>query len=176
MKASAGPVAGVVFRPEEARDEVTVRVLLQAAFGGTAEALLVNQLRSNGELVLALVAAEATQRIVGYVGFPRLQIETTDGTRPAVGLAPLAVAPSHQGRGIGAAMVRTGLAQLIARREEIVFVLGDPALYDRFGFSLEDARPFTSAYAGPHFMARRLSAAAPRRGLLRYPAAFDDLG
>jgi putative acetyltransferase len=169
-------VGGVVFREEEARDEVTVRVLLQAAFGGTAEAMLVDRLRSGGELVLALVAAETTDRIVGYVGFPRLRIETPEGARTAVGLAPLAVVPSHQGRGIGAALVRGGLAQLIARREEIVFVLGDPALYGRFGFSLEDARPFASPYAGPHFMARRLSAAAPRRGLLRYPAAFDDLG
>jgi putative acetyltransferase len=63
-----------------------------------------------------------------------------------------------------------------ARREEIVFVLGNPALYGRFGFSAEDARPFASRYAGPHFMARRLSAGAPRRGRLRYPAAFDELG
>jgi len=75
-------VGDVVFREDEARDEVTVRVLLQAAFGGTAEALLVNQLRSNGEFVLALVAAEATQRIVGYVGFPRLASKVKTKAQP----------------------------------------------------------------------------------------------
>jgi putative acetyltransferase len=170
------PVGGIVFRPEEADDAVTVRVLLQVSFGGTAEATLVNRLRSGGELVLALVAAEASQRIVGYVGFPRLQVETTEGTRPAVGLAPLAVAASHQGRGIGAALVRAGLDRLVARQEEIVFVVGDPALYRRFGFSAEQARAFVSPYRGPHFMVRRLAANAPRRGRLRYPAAFDALG
>jgi putative acetyltransferase len=176
MSAPASPVGGVVFRQEAAGDAVAVHALLQTAFGGTAEATLVNELRAGGELVLALVAAEGTERIVGYVGFPRLQIETAEGSRPAVGLAPLAVASSHQGRGIGGALVRAGLAQLIARREDIVFVLGDPALYGRFGFSTEDARPFASPYAGPHFMARRLAAGAPRRGRLRYPAAFDELG
>ena len=93
-----------------------------------------------------------------------------------MGLAPLAVALSHQGRGIGATILRAGLDRLIARREEIAFVLGDPALYGRFGFSAEDARAFASPYAGPHFMVRRLAASAPRRGRLRYPAAFDVFG
>ncbi len=173
----SAPVGGIVFRPEEAADAAAVRALLLEAFGGPAEAKLVDQLRSAGELVLGLVAvAAAPETIVGYLGFPRLQIETADGPRPAVGLAPLAVASSHQGRGIGATILRVGLDRLIARHEEIVFVLGDPALYGRFGFSADDAREFASPYVGPHFMARRLAAAAPRRGRLRYPAAFDAFG
>jgi putative acetyltransferase len=166
-------VGGIVFRPEEAGDAGSVRTLLQEAFGGPAEATLVDELRSAGELVLGLVAVAGPARIVGYLGVPRLTIETAEGQRPAVGLAPLAVASSHQGRGIGATILRAGLDRLIARHEEIVFVLGDPALYGRFGFSAEDARAFASPYAGPHFMARRLAASAPRRGRLRYPTAFD---
>jgi len=166
-------VAGIVFRPEEVSDAVAVGRLLQDAFGGPAEATLVDELRAADELVLGLVAVAGPARIVGYLGFPRLTIETAEGLHPAVGLAPLAVASSHQGRGIGATILRAGLDRLIARREEIVFVLGDPALYGRFGFSAEDARAFVSPYAGAQFMARRLAAGAPRRGRLRYPAAFD---
>jgi len=170
------PVGGIVFRPEEAGDATAVGVLLQAAFGSPAEATLANELRARDELVLSFVAGQALQTVVGYAGFARLQIETAEGMRPAVGLAPLAVASTHQGRGIGTALVRAGLAELIARREEIVFVVGDPAFYGRLGFTAEDARAIASPYAGPHFMARRLSAGAPQRGRLRYPAAFDDLG
>ena len=176
MSAPASPVGGIVFRPEGPSDEAAVQILLREAFGGPVEAALVDRLRSEGNLVLALVAVEAPDMIVGYLGFPRLRLETAEGTRPAVALAPLAVASPYQGRGIGAALVRAGLDRLIARREEIVFVLGDPAVYGRFGFSAEDARGFASPYAGPHFMARRLAAAAPRRGRLRYPAAFEGLG
>ena len=69
-----------------------------------------------------------------------------------------------------------GVGELIRRREEIVFVLGDPALYGRFGFTVEAARAFASPYVGPRFMARRLATAAPRRGRVRYPAAFEALG
>ncbi|HNK33546.1 MAG TPA: N-acetyltransferase, partial [Plasticicumulans sp.] len=51
------------------------------------------------------------------------------------GLAPLAVAPAYQGRGIGARLVRTGLAALQARGAGGCVVLGEPAYYARFGFA-----------------------------------------
>ena len=166
-------VGGISLRPETPADVVAVRALLQASFGRQAEAALVDRLRAEGSIALALVAD--ADGIAGYVAFPRIEIETASGVTPALALAPLAVAASHQGQGIGAMLVRAGLAELIRRREEIVFALGDPALYNQFGFAAEDARPFASPYVGPHFMARRLAAKAPRRGRLRYPAAFEAL-
>ena len=172
MSASVG---GIVLRPEMAGDEAAVRTLLQEAFGGPAEATLVDHLRAKGDLAYALVAATASDEILGYVGFSLLRIENPEGTRAGTGLAPLAVVPSHQRRGIGSALVRAGLDQLIARREEIVFVLGDPALYSRFGLSVEDGGAFTSPYAGPHFMALRLHADAPDAGTVSYPRAFAGL-
>ena len=168
-------VDSVTLRSEAADDAGAVRTVLIEAFGGPSEARLVERLRRDGDIVLALVATEPAEGVIGYVSFVRLQI-TPPGGAPGIALAPLAVATSHQRRGIGSTLVRAGIHRLTADREQIVFVLGDPAFYRRFGFSLQHARGFASPYQGPHFMALRLAANAPSRGQVCYPAAFEDLG
>jgi putative acetyltransferase len=110
------------------------------------------------------------------VAFARLRVDDVQGTHEVVGLAPLAVAPDLQRRGIGSALIRAGHRHLAARGERLVFVLGCPAYYARFGYSLLAAQPFGSGYSGPHFMALRLNEGAPIGGKVRYPAAFSDLG
>jgi putative acetyltransferase len=169
-------VTDVALRPEAADDAIAIEALLEDAFGGSAEAALVEQLRATDEIVLALVAIASPDVVVGFIAFERLQIETAHGSRAGIALAPLAVGKAHQRRGIGSALVREGIARLAARHEEIVFVLGDPAFYERFGFSVEEAKAFASRYQGPHFMALSLAATAPGGGKVHYPAAFDDLG
>jgi putative acetyltransferase len=166
----------VALRPETADDAIAIRALLEDAFSGGAEALLVERLRATGEMVLALVAVASADVVAGFIAFVRLQIEMADGSRATIALAPLAVGEAHQRRGIGSALVREGLARLVARHEEIVLVLGDPAFYGRFGFSIGEASAFTSRYQGPHLMALALAATAPNAGKVHYPAAFDGLG
>lgn len=165
----------MIIRPAFAHDIAAIRGVLISAFAGHAEADLVDVLRVEGELVLALVA-EQEGGVCGYVAFPRLKILNGAGHVDAVGLAPLAVTPDVQRRGIGSALTREGLRLLAARGEALVFVLGDPVYYARFGFNPEAAAPFVSIYAGPYFMAQRLAGNAPRGGMVRYPAAFDQLG
>lgn len=164
----------LTIRPETPEDAPAIAALLQSAFGGPMEANLVERLRADGDLALALVAIEGDD-IVGYVGWPRLSLETAQGPRSAAALAPLAVTPPRHGNGIGSALVRAGLDELRAGGETLVFVLGDPDYYRRFGFSLKTARLFESIYTGTHFMALRLDPGAPERGRLRYPAPFDTL-
>jgi putative acetyltransferase len=165
----------VIVRPAFAHDIAAVRGVLISAFAGQAEADLVDGLCVEDDLVLALVA-EQDGGVCGYVAFPRLEILNSTGSVDAVGLAPLAVTPNLQRRGIGSALTREGLRLLAAYDEALVFVLGDPVYYARFGFDPEAAVPFVSIYAGPHFMALRLAENAPRGGIVRYPAAFDQLG
>jgi len=165
----------IAIRPETADDAANIRELLVHAFGGPAEADLLDRLRRDGDLILALVALDARRAVVGHVAFSRLRIESVGHAAPAVALAPLAVPDAQRRLGIGAALVRAGLDQLAAHGETLVFVLGDPAYHTRFGFAPETATPFASAYSGPHFMVLRLSQHAPHAGTIRYPAAFDDL-
>ena len=161
-------------RPERSDDAPAIRRILTAAFSGSAEADLVEQLRRDGDLVLSLVADEGEVR--GHVAFPRLRVEDADGARDVVGLAPVAVAHGRQRRGIGSALIRDGHRRLTRQGESLVFVLGDPAWYTRFGYSVAAAAPFDSDYAGAHFMALRLNESAPLAGKVRYPAAFAGLG
>jgi putative acetyltransferase len=163
-------------RPEQADDAGAIHDLLVGAFPSPAEADLVDRFRRDGDLVLSLVAADSKGSIVGHVAFPRLHVVMSRVDYPAVGLAPLAVAEAHRRQGIGAELVRRGLEQLRALDETLLFVLGDPAYYGRFGFSAETARPYTSAYDETHFMALLLEEDAPPAGAVRYPAAFNALG
>jgi putative acetyltransferase len=161
--------------PERAADTAAIRTVLAAAFGRPDEAELVERLRASGDLVCALVARDPGRELVGYVAGVKLQVETAAGPQPAVGIAPLAISPTHQRRGVGSALVRHALAELAKRGETLVLVLGDPAFYRRFGFDAAFARSFESAYPGPHFLALPLAAHAPRSGQVTYPPAFAGL-
>jgi putative acetyltransferase len=159
-------------RPERPGDAAGVRVLLDAAFGGDAESNVVERLRADGDFVLSLVA-ENGEGIAGYAGFPRLVLRLDERNVPVVGLAPVGVSPPLQRRGIGGALIRDGLVRLKDRAERLVFVLGDPAYYGRFGFTVMDG--FVSRYAGPYFQALMLAPDAPKAGRVSYPSAFDGL-
>ena len=158
----------IIVRLEQAGDVAPVRAVLAGAFGRPDEADLVDRLRANQELVLALVAEVDNRGIVGHIGFSRLAVDTASRSVPAAGLAPLAVAADVRRRGVGSALVRGGLALLAKHGERVVFVLGDPAYYGRFGFDASAAAQFMSPYRGPHFMVLQLAQTAPLDGAVRY--------
>ena len=158
-------------RAETPADFAAIRAINTVAFGGAQEAALVDALRADGDLVLSLVA-ETGDDIVGHVAFSRMQVEQAGRATPAVSLAPLAVRPEHQRRGLGTALVKSGLKQLTKRGETLVFVLGEPEYYGRFGFTTGRAARFTSPYPGPHFQSLTLSPQAPSSGTVRYARAF----
>jgi putative acetyltransferase len=161
-------------RPEKLGDEAAIGEVVAAAFGGRAEADLVTRLRDGGDLVLSLLV-EDNGKIVAYVAFSRVWIER-DGTRsPGISLAPVAVLPEAQRKGTARALVGAGHLRLKLRGEKIVFVLGDPDYYKRFGFSHEIAKPFTCVYQSEHLQALRLSTDAPDGGEVIYSAAFTGL-
>ncbi len=163
-------------RPEFIADAASVRALLVKAFGGALEAELVERLRRDGDIVLSLVATDSHDAVVGYVAFARLVVDSEGRRIPAIGLVPLAVRPDLQRCGIGRLLVQNGLERLRDRAEGILFVLGDPAYYGRFGFDVVGARAFACVYSGPHLMTLRLRPVAPLGGKLNYPAAFTALG
>jgi putative acetyltransferase len=136
------------------------------------EADLIDGLRAGGSSVFSLVAV-AGGHLVGHVMYS--QLEHPDC---ALGLAPVAVAAAWRRRGIAATLIREGLSRARADGWASVFVLGDPAYYNRFGFAASLADGFVSPYAGPHLMALALrsGALAERSGDLRYPPAFAALG
>jgi len=84
--------------------------------------------------LLSLVAEAADGTLVGQVLFSSATVDGAAGLLPVTILAPLAVHPEYQGRGLGYRLVNAGLARLKQQGVKLVFVLGHPGYYPRFGF------------------------------------------
>jgi putative acetyltransferase len=164
----------VLIRREQPDDVGGVRVVNEAAFGRSEEADLVDRLRQEGAVLASFVAVQ-NLAIIGHVLFSRTLIEAADEQRVlSVALAPVAVLPLHQRRGVGGQLIRSGLDWLRTRGEQSVLVLGDPRYYPRFGFCVARARLLTVPFPPGAFMALELVPGALDgiRGAVRYPAAF----
>jgi putative acetyltransferase len=168
--------AEITIRAETRGDRDAVRAINLAAFGGAAEADLVENLHADDEVIVSLVA-EAHLKVVGHIMFSKLPIATTDRVLAAAALAPLAVMPAWQRRGIGAQLVRAGLACCREHGVAAVIVLGDPRYYQRFGFSPHPARNLQTPWSGPNLMAIELTPGAlgEGHGVAHYATAFAAL-
>ena len=168
-------------RPEEPGDIEGVRDVVARAFGSDAEPALVDELRANGAVSLALVDVDASGAVRGHVLFSPVTFEPArEALRGAVALAPMAVSPEAQRSGVGTRLVRRALALLSERGCPAVVVLGHPEYYPRFGFA--PARRFGLRCRwsdGDAFMALELAPGALAGGppaLVRYRPEFDRFG
>ncbi|MBA2588692.1 MAG: N-acetyltransferase [Alphaproteobacteria bacterium] len=159
----------MVIREEQSSGFDAIRAVHLSAFPSANEADLVEALRRDGDAVISLVAME-NDLVTGHVLFSRMRAPAR-----ALGLAPVAVLPAFRRQGVAARLIEAGLRMAAEQGWEMVFVLGDPAYYQRFGFGTGQARDFISPYAGEHFMVRALVADAPRAGNADYAAAFSRL-
>jgi putative acetyltransferase len=165
-------------RPEVADDRPFVATLIERAFGGNAEAMLVDALRDGGYAEVSLIA-QLNGDIVGHIMFSRITIRTDRGWLDGLSLAPLAVDPPRQRRGIGSQLVEAGLLASRAAGHQLVVVLGEPEYYRRFGFSSELARPLESPFGGGDAsMALELvpGTLADVSGRIEYSPPFMSLG
>jgi putative acetyltransferase len=163
----------LAIRPETAADHEATWQVNRLAFGQEDEARLVNALRDGGYVRMSLVA-ELDGQVAGHILFTDLPIIAERGVVPALALAPMAVLPAFQRRGIGSELVRRGLDLCREQGHRIVIVLGHPQFYPRFGFSAELARPLQSPFSGEAWMAIELApgALAGVSGKVRYAPPF----
>jgi predicted N-acetyltransferase YhbS len=94
-------------RAESPEDVIQVRVVNEAAFGQPTEADIVDRLRLACKDSLSLVAED--DGVVGHILFTPVVIESPGRRVVGMGLAPMAVLPGCQRRGIGCELVRRGL-------------------------------------------------------------------
>jgi putative acetyltransferase len=168
LRAQIGVMMDV--RDESPSDWNAVYRAVSSAFGQSAEAELIKELREAGDSVFSLVAEEDGQ-IVGHVLLSRMAAPF-----PALALAPVSVIPTRQRSGIGSALVERAVNRARSEGWAAIFVLGDPNFYERFGFDREAAAGFTSPYVGSHFMVLKLSPSLPATtGELRHAPAFATL-
>ncbi len=137
----------VLIRSELTEDRDAIRRVNLEAFGGDAEADLVEALRDQGYVELSLVA-ERDGLVIGHLLFSAIKIVAGETTLKALSLAPLAVLPEFQRLGIGRQLVEEGLQTCRELGHQIVLVLGHPRYYPRFGFSPDLAQLIESPFGG----------------------------
>lgn len=163
-------------RKERPGDEGFVREINRRAFETEEEANVVDRLRNTCDGYLAFVAI-VDDVIVGHILFTPA---TLDGSElVGMGLAPMAVDPGFQNRGIGTLLVRQGLEHLRASGCPFVIVLGHPGYYPRFGFELASTRRVSCQWEGvpdEAFMIKvfDLDGFPQSGGTARYRAEFDE--
>jgi putative acetyltransferase len=124
----------IEIRQSRPDDLPSIEKLYPAAFPDEDLLPLVRTLLTEEPGILSLIAG-AGDATAGHILFTLCAITGSDA-RAAL-LAPLAVAPEWQRKGIGSALIREGLSRLKRDGVAHVYVLGDPAYYGRSGFRPE---------------------------------------
>lgn len=137
-------------RKSSETDKPAIETVHIRAFGeeeGPLIAQLVNDLLEDetAHPLLSLVAIQDS-KIVGHILFTKATLTHTDKSVSAQLLAPLAVLPEVQSKGIGAQLISEGLRQLKESGVDLVFVLGHPAYYPRCGFVTAGVVGFEAPY------------------------------
>jgi putative acetyltransferase len=167
----------MLIRAEKAGDRDAVYAVNVSAFETASEAKLVDTLREQVQPVVSLVA-EDNGEVIGHIVFSPVSLSGYPNLK-VMGLAPMAVAPRQQRRGIGSALVRAGLDQCRQLGFAAVVVLGHPEYYPRFGFSTASQFGIDSEYDVPDevFVALELEpdALSGKTGRVKYHAAFSNI-
>jgi len=157
------------WRIDEASESDLADVLFveRAAFGEDAEADLVRALLNDpsAQPSLSLLAREGG-RPVGHVLFTAVRLRGAAGSPPMAILAPLAVVPDVQGNGIGSALTERGMQLLGESGVGLVFVLGHPSYYPRFGFEPAGRLGLDAPYPIPDEHADAWMVVALRPGII----------
>ncbi len=127
----------VKIRQENREDYNEVFEVNRLAFGQDNEAMLVDLLRQSSSFIpeLSLVACFGNN-IVGHILFTKIKIIDKDKSEvESLALAPMAVSPKFQNRGIGGQLIKRGLEKSKELQYKSVIVLGHENYYPKFGFS-----------------------------------------
>jgi predicted N-acetyltransferase YhbS len=134
-------------------DRIEIEKIHTQAFGeekGPEIADLVDGLfdDSSATPFLSLVAVE-DGRLIGHILYTRAVLTGTGPSASIRLLAPLAILPGAQARGVGSRLIEEGLRQLKAAEVDLVFVLGHPDYYPRCGFTPAGVLGFDAPYPIP---------------------------
>ena len=126
----------ITIRGERRGDIAAREKLLDDAMGPGRFAKSSERLREGSKPArgLALTAVQG-KRLIGTV---RLWPIMAGAAKGCLLLGPLAVASDVRSRGVGADLMRRALGEAKRRGYRAVLLVGDPAYYQRFGFSAEN--------------------------------------
>lgn len=166
----------ISIRNETPNDVNKIRNINSTAFDTVAEADLVDRLRDSRIPIISLVA-EIDEKLVGHILFTPMTSDNFD--IKIAGLAPMAVLPEYQNKGIGLVLVEKGLENCAKEKYEAVAVLGHPNYYPKFGFVPSTRFDLISEYDVPKevFMVKELvcNSLSKISGVIKYHEEFGKL-
>lgn len=158
----------ITIRDETAADYAAIDRVNNLAFKETAQSQIIRDLRETGEALWSQVLLKGDQ-IIGNLMFYKVWLE---GNLITAGLGPLSILPEHQRQGYGGQLIRSGLEKCDPALHQIIFLLGHPDYYPRFGFSSKLGAQYKSPWPRPAFMGLKLNPNAPTSGTLTFPQAY----
>ena len=170
----------ITVRQETNYDFNEVFELNHIAFGQDSEAKLVDALRNNPTVFVPELSLVATidNRIVGHILFTKIKVvDDKQNEFDSLALAPMAVKPDIQKKGIGGQLIRAGLKKAKELNFKSVIVLGHRHYYPKFGFVPTNKwnikSPFdvpTEAFMGIELIEDGLKYV---NGTVKYPKEFE---
>lgn len=170
----------IAIRQEQACDFPMVYDVNLTAFERNDEARLTDRLRLSEAFIpeLSLVAV-VDNTIVGHILFTKITIENGDLKSESLALAPMAVIPDMQSKGVGSHLINTGLSLAKSMGYTSVIVLGHPDFYSRFGFVPTVKWQIKAPFNVPEnvFMGLELvdNALSEIKGTVKYAREFEEI-
>jgi putative acetyltransferase len=167
-------------REEHKQDHEAVYTVNELAFKHANEARLVDALRKSAAFIPALsLVAVADQTICGHLLFTKILIKNDSATYESLALAPVAVLPEYQQKGVGSALIRAGLQKAKELAYDSVIVLGHEHYYPKFGFEPAEKWQIKAPFDVPSnvFMALELKPGALEKvsGTVEYAKEFESV-
>lgn len=130
-----------MIRSEQPRDYHLISVVNAITFThsfGMGEVPLISALRNRKEFDSDLsLVAEVDLEVVGHVLLSPLDVLVRGEAVKAAILAPIAVLPEFQNKGIGTLLIEEGHRRAKEKGIDFIFLLGHPEYYPRFGYHPE---------------------------------------
>ncbi len=121
-------------RPAGPAEDDEVRQVVAEAFGdGGHVAVLWSEVEARGFARAGLVAVDAGA-LVGHVGLSHAWLDARPRLVDVLVLSPLSVRPTHQGQGVGTALVAAAVEAAETLEAPALFLEGSPDYYGRRGF------------------------------------------
>ena len=167
-------------RHETINDYIEIKNVNDLAFGQADEGLLIEKLRLNPDFIDKLsIVAELKNKLVGHILFFPIKIQDHFKKHESLALAPMAVLPDLQNKGIGGQLITKGLEIAKELGFKSVIVLGHKDYYPRFGFLPASSWRIKAPFDVPDevFMAIELVSDGLKdvSGVVEYPKEFEEV-